>query len=366
MSGLNQKLLIGVVITMLLSAFTYWRDANVGERFESGQKFLQGLDPDEIGTIKVTKGEETLTLERSEVYGNTTAGRDEFTLAEKDGYIVKNESVNRLVQELLDLELDKEVGSGGSLAEELGIEPPGSETVEALLQNKAGEPMVQVRVGNRADEGGGRYVQRLDLADQPIYLSAGAVSVDTSIDSYLRKEVANVEQGEVDRVEGPDFVLERPVIEGEVGEDGETTPPTKGELTLADAGSDTVSTGALNKVKGAFYRLQYDKVFRADAPEVTTLEWRRGLRVTREDKSGYAVMVAESGEDTFMRISAFLGVDRIELGEDEDDEGLKEKSEILKRNDEVQRFNSYHGSWVYQLTESTAEKMVMRRADLLE
>ena len=113
-------------------------------------------------------------------------------------------------------------------------------------------------------------------------------------------------------------------------------------------------------------RLQFDEVYVADDPEVADLEWRRGLRLTLDDQSGYALMVAEKDERIFARISAFLGVERIEVTREETDEELKEKSEVLKRNDEVQQFNSWHGSWVYELTEFVGSKLLLTAADLVE
>ena len=354
MESLNRKLALAAIVLLALSAGTYWNGITRADRFESGQKFLPNLNPDEVGDIRIQSGEASVTLERD-------AGaklKDQYTVAEEGDYAAKNESVNGVLRALLDLELAKEVGASDSLAEELGIEPAASDAIDVTLENQSGQEMVRLRFGNRAEDGNGRYVRRLDTDDAPIFLTTSAPNIQTGSNSYLRKEIVDVESAEVQRIEGPDFVLEIP-------EEGT-------ELALVDASaSEEVVSSKLSQVKSALSRLSFDKVFLADDPEVASLEWRRALRVTLGDESGYAAMIAEvpgDGDDEvrrFVRLSSFLGVDRIELSGEEDEEELKDKSKILKRNDEVQQFNAYHGSWVYELPTVAGEKLAMRRAGLL-
>ena len=49
-----------------------------------------------------------------------------------------------------------------------------------------------------------------------------------------------------------------------------------------------------------------------------------------------------------------------------DEEEVKEKSEILARGDEIQKFNEFHGSWIYEVSESTADKFRVKARDLVE
>ncbi len=154
----NQKLLALAGGLLLLSAFTYWRDTARAERFQRGQKFLQNLNPDDIGNVVVTKGKESFTLERVEA----PQTKDQYRIPERYGYAAKNEAVNRLVRTLLDVELLREAGSGVDLQKELEIEPPAENTIEVKILNRGGQEMVRVRLGKSSEAGGGRFVQRLD------------------------------------------------------------------------------------------------------------------------------------------------------------------------------------------------------------
>jgi len=39
---------------------------------------------------------------------------------------------------------------------------------------------------------------------------------------------------------------------------------------------------------------------------------------------------------------------------------------MLSRADEIDAFNQFHGSWVYEISDFTAEKLQLKRQDLIE
>jgi len=50
----------------------------------------------------------------------------------------------------------------------------------------------------------------------------------------------------------------------------------------------------------------------------------------------------------------------------EGDEQLKEKAQIMSRANEIQEFNAIHGSWIYKINTATAEKVKMKKSDLMQ
>ncbi len=349
MSGVNQKLAAVAGLLLALSVFMYWSGEARAERFERGQRFLPNLNPDEIGDIVLVEDGETLTLKR--VQGES--GEDEYQVAEKDGYLAKNESVNRLIRALLETSLAREVGTGAELASELGIEPPGEGTVDVTLLNSGGQEMVHLRVGNSSEEGDGNFVRRIDQEDAPIYLTESLVTLDTDASLYLRKQIVDVPAADVVRVEGPDFLLDRE----EEGTDVVLVDIPRGRKA---------KSSEVSKVKGALSRLEFEDVFLADDPEVAGMDFVPALEVSLADDSRYIVSVAKKEEATFLRVEAFHDVERIEISREESEEELQDKSEILKRADEVARFNNYHGSWVYEVTDFVGDKFALTKADLTE
>lgn len=344
MSKTNRNLLVAVAVLFLLSVLTYRQTASRADRFQRGQLFLPNLNPDEIATIEVSKGEESTTLRRQ---------GDRFTVAEKRGYPASNSSVNRLLRDLLEIGLETEVGRGEGLAAELELEPAGPETVELALADRADKEMVRLRVGQTGEEGRGNYIRRLDEDNASIYLTSQNVFLSSDPASYLEKEIVDHPASEVVRIEGTDFELARAEAENDL------------QLVDPPAGRQA-KTSEVNRLASILSGLRYDDVFVADDPQVAGLQFRPGLVVHLRDGSSYVLSYAEAEERFFLKIRGENEVQQVAITVDESEEELKEKAEKLSRADEIDAFNDFHGSWVYEISSFTAEKLKLGRADLLE
>lgn len=334
-----------VALALLVASVALYRSGLAqGERFERGQRFLPNLNPDQVATISLERGEESVTLRRS---------GERFEVEEAEGYAAKNEAVNRLLRDVVELSLEKEVGRSAELEESLALEPPTERSLEVTLESAEGVEMVRFRVGETGEEGRGVYVQRRDGEPGPIYLTDSRPSLGTDPSTYLDNQILDVDASEVARVEGPDFVAER-------GEEG-------GALALAavPAGRQPRTT-AMNRLRGVLSRLNFQEVYVADDPEVADLEFARRMRVELTDGSGYRLLTAEKDDRTFLRVEGFHTVERVEIARDESEEELEEKAEVLERADEIQRFNQEHGTWVYELNDHVAGKVMLTKEELVE
>ena len=340
MSKTNRVLLLAVAALLALSVYTWRADVGRADRFERGQRFLPNLNPDEIARVAIVGEEESVTLERS---------GDRFTVTEKAGYPAANDAVNRLVQEILELSLEKEIGAGAELEEELGIEPPIEGGVEVSLANVSGQEMVRFRVGESFADGS--YLQRRDEEGATIFLASRRVDLAPAPGDLLDKVVVDVERGDIVRIEGSDFILAN---------------DEAGELALAEPrAGETAAQTEISGLRGLLSPLRLDEVWVADDPEVSGLEFVEALRMDLADGSGYVLSAAIDGERHFLRIRGFHTVERVEIALDTPDAELEEKAETLSRADEIETFNEFHGSWVYEMGEWVGEKVAAQRADLL-
>lgn len=344
-ANVNSKLALSAAVLLVFSVLVYWNSVARADRFERGQKLLSNLNPDEIAEVVITEAGETVTLSRV---------GEEFVVAQADGYRAKNESVNRFIRDLLDISLAKEVGTGETLEADLEIEPTTEATQEITLKNTSDQEMVRVRIGKGLDDGPGSYVQRRDVEGEPVYLTSERVSLSSKQDSFLQKEIVDVTSSQLLRVEGPGYVFAK-------GEEEDSS------LALLDVPvGKQESSVEVNKVKNLLSRLRFDQVYPADDQEVRDLDFREVLRYELDDGSGYVVSAATRDDRSFLRISGFHTIERIEIELDTPEEELQEKADVLSRADEVTQFNSYHGSWVYEVDSTTGEKLVVGKADLLE
>lgn len=339
----NTKLALVALLLLVGSVWAYTDSVSRGERFQSGQKLLPNLNPDAVATVRIEKGEETTTLRR---------GEDGFTIAEVHAYPAKNEAINRFLQDLLAIELEKEVGRGTSLASDLEIEPPGEETVDIVLSDASDQEMVHLRLGKSFADGPGRYVRRMDRENAPIYLTVQSPGLSTSADAFLDKEIVDVARSEIERIEGGDFVL---------------TSSEDDTLRLAEIPSGkkekAVETG---KIKSILERLTFEDVFLGDDEELRGLVFEERLVVHLDDGTRYNLALASQDDRHFLIITGRHQVERVEIDMDTPEEELREKADLLSRAEEIESFNRFHRSWIYEISDYTANKLLLEKEDLVE
>jgi len=339
---LNRNLAILAVGLLVASIWTYQASIARSDRFERGRSFLPNFNPDDVAQIALVKGGDSVTLDR---------GDDGFTVAEVHGYPATNQSVNRVLRALVDLELEKEIGTGDDLYEELGLTFDSEDSVGVTLRGRGNEEMVQLIVGKSFDGGTGNYLRRVDGHGGPAFLSSQRVSFSTSADGYLEKEIVNVAETEIERIDGPDFAVVRT-------EDGL-------KLDRVPVGREE-KPAEMNRIKGVLGSLRFDEVFLADDEEVRGLLIEPLVNIRLSDGSGYRLGLAEKDDRHYLQIAGYHSVSQVNVSRDESDEELESKAEVLARADEISRFNRFHGLWIYRISDATAAKIRLRKADLMQ
>ncbi len=339
---INQILIAVCVALCALSVFSYTDSVRRAERFERGQKFLQNLNPDSIAEIVLAKGDdEGAHLKRD---------GDSFAVVDADGYPAKNESVNRFIRDVLKLSLEKKVGSGESLLEELELVAGGENTIDVAFKDANEEEMIHFLVGKSMDDGGGSYVLRTDSDDDTIYLTSSRVYLSTGQDDFLDKEILDVEDTEVAAIRGRGFE-----ISGE-----------SGSLALAGMPAGKKTSSKFNQLKSVLSGLRFSKHYLADAADVQGLYFDSGVEIDLEDGSGYQVAVAAKGDKHYLRIQGYENFGQLTVSPEDDEETTARIAEQLKRQTEIDKFNTFHGSWIYEVTETTANRVNVTPADLVE
>ncbi len=338
---INQILIAVCVALCALSVFSYNQSVQRAERFERGQKFLQNLNPDSIAEIVLAKGDEGAHLKRD---------GDSFAVVDADGYPAKNESVNRFIRDVLKLSLEQEVGSGESLVEELELVAGGEQTIEVTFKDANEEEMIHFLVGKSMDDGGGSYVLRTDGDDDTIYLTSSRVYLSTGQDDFLDKEILDVEDSEVAAIRGRDF---------EIADDN-------GSLALAGMPAGKKTSSKFNQLKSVLSGLRFSKHYLADAADVQGLYFDSAIEIDLKDDSGYQVAVATKGDKHYLRIQGYHNGEQPMISPEDDEEKAAEVAALLKRQTEIQDFNAFHGSWIYEVTETTANRVNVKPADLVE
>lgn len=343
----NHVLAGATVVLLVLSGWTYHESVTRAERFERGQKLLPNLNPDEIAEIVVKKGDDETHLRRQ---------GDEFVIVNADGYPAANDSVNRFIRDVLELSLEKKVGSGEDLEKELELGPDFTDTVEVVFKNANEKEMVHFFVGKGAGDGGGNFVVRADGEDRTVYLTSSGAYLRAEPDGYLKKEIVDVKADDVIAITGPDYRI----VKAEEGDAYE----------LEDLPAGKKQTSKVASAKSMLAGLRFTKHYLRDADEVAGLDFDYRVQVELDDDSGYQVALAEkeTGDGTkhYLQIQGFHNAQELMIARDAGDEEVKQTADTLARIDELNKFNDFQGSWTYEIPEYTAKKIRLERKDLME
>ncbi len=337
----NRLLMVVAAAVFLLSFLSYRSSVTRAERFERGQKFLSNLNPDEIANITLAKGGDVTKLKRQD---------DVFLVTSEHGYPAANDAVNRMLKDVLGLSLEKEVGKGEGLEEELGLRPEAEGTLEVTFKNAAGKDMVHFLVGKAFDDGSGNYVQRLDGEKGPIYLTAERVFLQTKSSDYVKKELLDVPATDIAAIRGNGFTFET----------------VDGELALSGLPEGKKESARATQVQSVLSGLRFQEHFLANDPSLQGLVFDEELQVELNDQSGYTLQVAQRGEDHYLRIAGFHDVGQLSVALDASEDEVRETSEVLSRGDEIKDFNALHGSFIYKVTSLTADKVRAKASELME
>lgn len=338
----NVKVYGLTAVLFILSILSYWQTTREGERFTKGQKFLPNLNPDEIHEIVINKAGEVTQLKKLE---------DAYVVASVHDYPAKNESVNRFLNDILDLSLDKEVGSLDKFEDTLGLTEGSGDATVLSLKNSNGKEMVQFVIGKSLEGGSGNYVVRKGDDPGPVYLTDKTLFLSTDAGSFLDKEILNVAQTDIQNIQGNDFLFEQ----------------KDEKLLLTDVPSAKQEKASeTGKVKSMLTSLSFEEVFVADDQNVAGLPFKEKYVFELKDDTGYRVSVATQDEKTFVKLEGFHKIKPFTVDPNESEEEIKAKSERWKRAEEIQEFNTFHGSWVYQLSDYVGKKFILDFKDLIE
>jgi len=342
----NRSLTILACVAVALVIVTVVLYSNRGGRnvgFVGGSLLIQGLDPAQIATIVVTKGDTTVTLNRRS---------EGFVLMEKHDYPASAKEINDLLIDCLDIRCAAKVTDDPGNHTELGVAEGSPAAVFVTFSDSEGKKLTGIVKGGSLQRGPGVYLRLAD--SDTVYASDGFLSISTNAIDYTDKDLATVPKEDIQRVvvTGPEgtYVIARDdddniVLEG--------VPEGK-----RPKGTD------YEDVFNALARLQLSDVMPTDSLDV---ERNVFYECTMKGGLVYRAELAEKDDKTYVTLSAQAPiVGRVEVSPTESDEELKKKDDLLMAATTAKKFADRHGGWAYEISSWTSKNLRKPFADLIE
>lgn len=345
----NRNLLALVVVTaacVAVTAVLYSGKAGPAGAFQSGTLLIQGLAPEKVHSILISKGKDTVTLTRFEK--DKEKG---FTVGERENYVASNGRINQFLLAAMEIRCKEKITDAKENYGELGVADDAPDAVTVRLRDAEGKVLLGFVKGKNAD-GGGAYVRLLDRPT--VYATEGYLNIDATPAGYLDKTLIQAKREQVQRVD---------VQSG------------KDKYTLAKGDKDALVLQPIPEGKRAKDSALQD-VFNAlgnlDFTDVTpakdlALTWDATYTCQLESGLVYTVKLAKKDEKHYVQVSAKgPDVSSVSITKTESDAELKKKEAVLLAVETAQKFTPKHAPWVYQVQSWSADRLRKPLADLVE
>jgi parvulin-like peptidyl-prolyl isomerase len=330
-------LAIVAVAALVVTALLYSVERKTETAYEAGSLLVQGVDPQQIGSIHVESAETTATLTRLESGG--------FVVEERENYRADPEAVNRLLIKCLDITVGKKVTDDPANHQKLGVAEEEPESATVTLYDADGQEIVGIVVGANRDKQQGVYVRK--AGDDAVYATERFLSIDTRANDYLPTDLFEIDKEDIASVTVKTPGEAYTIVAGE-GADGK---PTIQDPPEGKRGKDWAV--------GSVFRLLTSLSFE-DVKKERDLaaEWDATYTCELEEPVTYTVHSAEVDDKIWVKLGASSRKQQ-SAGDD-----LAE--ETVQAISDAQDFLDRHNGWVYQLPKWSGSRLRKPLADLVE
>ena len=308
---------------------------------------IQGLNPDDIGSIVLGTGDDAVTLKRIE-------GR--FVVVNKDNYPAVTGKINELITTCLDIRTSELYTDDPANHKDLGVTEQDARSVVKFFKPNS-EPLVGIVIGNTKEQGQGSFV-RLTSSDK-VYVTLKSPWIDQRAMNYIDQKLLSLDRKDIESVTvtGPNDVYTLHAKEGQGIVLEEDIPEGK-KLK----GSD------YEQVFNALTSLRFDDVKKASKAE-KDLNFDRQYVCRLKNSTVYTIKVAQKDNKTYYITCDAEFTDKTPITKEkevESKEELKKKEAMLIARDKAKEFSRKHNGWIYVISEYKAKNLTKRLSELLE
>jgi hypothetical protein len=343
MSNIKLVILGVVAVFMLVWAVVQSRISNRPVNTSGEPTYLvQGLDPADIDSIVIGKGDDAVTLKRQDTG---------FVVVNKQNYPVKISQINDLISKCLEIEGNQFVTDKAENHEDLEVTEEKARTVVKFFRPDS-TLLTGVIIGKTRDVGQGNYVRL--ASDDKVYVAQNVPGFSSGAMSFIDQQLLSVKRDDIALVtvvsSDGNYVLK-------AKENGSVI-----EMENVPAGKKFKSTEGQN-VFNALTNLSFTDVMK-DSNDMT---YNRQYVCRLKDSTEYTVNVVTKDNKTFVTCSARFTEERpTSIRKDEPEEELKIKEAKLLADDKAKEFTAKHKGWVYEVPDYKSKNLKVKLSDLLE
>lgn len=311
---------------------------------------IMGLNPANIDSIMLGKGNNTVTLKRQ---GNR------FVVVNKDNYPARVTEINNLLTRCQEIQWTEIVTDDPANHKDLGVmEEEARSIVKFMTPEPNSTLLAGVIIGKTKELGEGTYVRLLSgdqAASNKVYVAPSVPWINEQALNYIEQELISAERDDINSVtvsypEGQ-YTLQRKSDSQDIIL--ENMPEGK-----------KLKTSEGQNVFTALADLRFDDVKRKTND--VTFDWQYICRL--KDSTVYTVKIGQKDNKSYITPQGdFTDKTPVTIErKGESEEELKKKEAKLLARDKAEQFTSRHQGWVYEVADWKAKILTKKLSDLLE
>ena len=349
MSNRNLLILGLVAVTMVVWAVAMSKISSIPYAPPSAPGYLiQGLDPDQIASITIGKGDEQVRLVRK---------RQNFVVANKDNYPALTKEINKLITTCLDIRTAELYTDNPENFKDLGVTEEDARHLVKFFKADS-NLMTGVVIGKQKERSEGiGYIRRVE--DDKVYVTVSQIPwINKRATDYVEQELTSIKREDIESVTvscpNETYML-RPG-----GDDKTVTLDSMPE-------GKSLKNDVAGSVLTALAEMRFDDVNAESSRKGLTFDKRYICRL--KDSTAYTFWLAQDGDKWFAKCDAqFADQTPVTMtqGEVESEEELKKKEAKLLALAASEEFTKKHKGWIYQIPDYLAENLTKPLAELIE
>lgn len=350
MSNKNLTILGVVTVLMVIWAVIQSRvSSRPRTEPEAPAYLIQGLDPTQVGSIVLGKGEDTVTLKR--------LGKH-FVVTNKSNYQAKVGGISELITSCLDIKIADLYTDEEANHEDLEVtEEKARSVVKFLTPEPNSVVLAGVVIGKSRELGEGAYVRLVSgdkASSDKVYVAPNVPWIKSGAMDYIEQELVSMNRNDINSVTvgsaGGKYTLK--AKEGSTDIVLENIPAgKKAKTSECDQVFTALTNLRFNDVRRQSSDLTFDGQYICRLNNSTVYT----IKTTRKDDKAYITCGAE-----------FTGEIPQKERRVESPEELKVKEEKLLALDKVKEFSAKHQGWVYEIAEYKAKNLTKEFSELVE
>lgn len=341
----NRKLIVLsiVAIVSVLWAVIQARLSSPGAAVSrGGASLVQGLEPDNIGSIIISAAGNTVTLVRKD---------NVFVVAEKDDYPAETSKINNLIMSCFDTKTLELITGDARNHGDLEVTETSAGNIVKFL-GKDGKLITGIVTGKTDPQTKVTYARR--VADDDVYSVTKAPVVRTSATDYMDTQITDIDSDDVVRV-----TLSGPEGSFTIKADANDTVVIK-EMP---AGKKLRESDAKNVMSALSY-LSFADVKKESAFTEGTLKFDNMFICEVKDSTIYTFNIAGVLNKTYVKCSAEYTADLTNIIQSKED--IEGKEAKLLARDATFSYTNRHKGWIYEIPPYKVENLTKKLKELIE